>query len=130
MESMDPWHKPGRGKYVVDASGKVVPALPLPDGVTASPDGALVVPAPTDLVKVPAVHIMGPTRIAEWMLVDIRAAKLVDKDSELFQICQRLDGSGGLGLVESTIVIDLLAKDLSEADRAVILDLRNWPTPR
>lgn len=71
---------------------------------------------------------MGPTRVFEWLLVDIRVAKAVAPGSRLFAICQSLCERGGAcGVVEATLVIDL--QEMSSDDRAFLLDMRNWPRP-
>lgn len=115
--------RPGRGRYVVNAKGEVAPegALALPDGVTSAPalpSGILVAPPGP----------MGPTRVGEWLMVDIRVAKSVPAGTRLYKICQDLGERGFCGLVESTLVIDIL--EASAEDRPFLLNRLNWPAPK
>ena len=70
---------------------------------------------------------MGPTQVGEWLLVDVRQARLVDPTSHLWGLCSKLSGLGACGVVEATLVVDLLAA--SAADRLFLLDQANWPWP-
>lgn len=70
---------------------------------------------------------MGPTRLGEWLMVDVRVARGIDQASRLWEICARLGEKGACGVVASTLVVDLL--DATVADRAYLLDTRNWPRP-
>jgi hypothetical protein len=113
-----------RGKYIVDSDGNVVPRLDTPDGVITPP----VVPA----VVIPPTEPMGPTRIGELLLVDMRVAKTVADDTKryenLYNICTDLTERGACGVIESTLVIDIL--EANDADRRFLLTPQNWPKPR
>lgn len=69
----------------------------------------------------------GPTRVGELLLVDVRVARLVDPSSRLWRICSGLGAQGACGVVEATLVVDLLAAD--QGDREYLLDFGNWPRP-
>ena len=120
IESM----RPNRGRFVVDAKGAVRQTtddgLPIPEGVTVLPT------IPTVVEPVP---VMGPTRVGEWLMVDIRVAKAVQPGSRIFKICQDVSERGHCGVVESTLVIDLLEVRPDE-DRRFLLTRLNWPTPK
>ncbi len=62
---------------------------------------------------------MGPTRVGEWLMVDVRVAKAIAPDSRLFAICRDLVTRGHCGIVEATLVIDLL--EMSTDDRRYLL---------
>lgn len=103
--------RPERGRFVFNERGDVVSALAPPVGVGADERS----PGP-----------MGPTRVFEWLLVDIRIAKLVPPGTRLFTICQNLCERGGVcGVVEATLVVDLQA--VPAGDREFLLDMKNWP---
>jgi hypothetical protein len=71
---------------------------------------------------------IGPTRVFEWLLIDIRIAKTVPPGSRLYTICQSLCERGGsCGVVEATLVIDL--QEVPAVDRAFLLNMKNWPRP-
>lgn len=112
-------HREDRGRFVVDAKGVVVPArsleLELPEGVT-------VITGP--------VPVMGPTRVGEWLMVDVRVAKAVRQGTRLHRICQDLGERGYCGIIESTstLVIDLL--EARREDRHFLLNHANWPAPK
>jgi len=115
--------RPTRGKYVVDNAGNVVPAehLAMPEGVVSPPH-----------LTAPPAGPMGPTRVGELLLVDMRIAKVVADDSKrygaLYDICTDLTERGACGVVESTLVIDLL--EATNDDRLFLLTPQNWPKPR
>jgi hypothetical protein len=118
---MMPPHRDVRGRFIVDEKGKVVRdggGLALPEGVITPPELA-VDPGP----------IMGPTRVGEWLMVDVRVAKSVPKGTRLFKVCQELSERGHCGIIgpTATIVIDLL--EAHREDRHFLLDRTNWPTP-
>lgn len=117
------WYKPGRERYVANERGEVVPAsrLEAPDGVAAAPE---VRRGPT-VVGDPLPFPMGPTRVFEWLMVDIRVAKAVSPESRLYAICQGLCEGSACGIIEATLVIDLQA--MSADDRKFLLDAKNWP---
>lgn len=69
---------------------------------------------------------IGPTVLKEWLMVDVRVARRVGQQSKLWSICKSLGDRGGCGVIDGTLVIDLLSA--SSADRAYVLDLSNWPT--
>ena len=76
------------------------------------------------------VPVMGPTRVGEWLMVDVRVAKAVRPGSRLFKICGDLAVRGHCGVVESTstLVIDLL--EVSPGDGPFLLNRANWPAPK
>lgn len=118
------WHRSERGRFVANERGDFVPVFSLepPDGVERVPKALI---RPRVVIDAPAKPI-GPTRIFEWLLVDIRVAKAVSPGSRLYTICQGLcEGGGACGVVEATLVIDL--QEVSQSDRAFLLDMRNWP---
>lgn len=121
VDSMLSFHRDVRGRFVVNAKGEVVQVgeLALPEGVTTPPE-ITADPAPA----------MGPTRVGEWLMVDVRVAKSVPSGTRLFKICQDLGERGHCGIVESTstVVIDLL--EARREDRHFLLDRANWPTPK
>jgi hypothetical protein len=89
---------------------------------------------PTELLNpAPPAGPMGPTRLFEWLLVDIRICNAVANEREqrarLYAICQELSERvpTACGVIDTTIVIDLTAA--SKDDRAYLLDLTNWPRP-
>ncbi len=102
----------------MNSRGDVVPALVPPDGAGA----------PVELYS-PEIcepsHVLGPTSLGEWLMVDVRVAKLVPAGSRLYEICQALGERGVCGVIESTLVIDLL--EAPSGDRRYLLDEKNWP---
>lgn len=106
----------GRGRYVIDASGKVA-LVGAPDRALPVPEGVVVAPCPA----------MGPTRLGEWLMVDVRAAQAVKKGSRLFEICHDLASRKRAAVIESTLVIDLL--EMTKDNRRYLLDQTNWPVP-
>jgi len=114
--------RPGRGRYVANDKGEVVQesGLALPEHVVdapAQPSGVLADPPP----------VMGPSRVGELLMVDIRVAKAVPPGSRLYAICQSLSERNYAGKVESTLVIDLL--EVGAEDRRFLLNRANWPVP-
>lgn len=101
----------------MNSRGDVVPALVAPEGVT-----------PVELyapqVRTPEAPVIGPTHVGEWLMVDVRVAKSVAPGSDLYEICQALGERGACGVIESTLVIDLL--EASVGARRVLLDNVNW----
>lgn len=69
-------------------------------------------------------HVVGFTQIGEWLLLDARLAARVNEGTLLFEHCRRIADAGAVFVVESTMVIDLLAADAET--RAFILDRTNW----
>lgn len=104
----------GRGRYRVDSEGKLVPMLKSPEEMDRTYRPASLEP-------------IGPTRIGEYLLVDLRLAWRVDPDSKLYAICAELESRGHCNVVESTVVIDIL--EATNEDRPVLLDKTNWPKP-
>lgn len=103
-----------RGRFVLDKLGRVVPALSTPSEL--------------DLKYSPAGSpIVGPTRLGELLMVDVRLAKQIAPASRLYEVCQELSGRAACGVVEATLVIDLL--EASAPDRLVLLNPDNWPRP-
>lgn len=103
------------GRYKVDAStGRVSK-----DDVVRDPGMEVYRPATPEVI--------GPTRLYEWLMVDLRVAKLVEPGTPLHVICQELGLAGSCGVVASTLVIDLAAA--SPRERALLLDQASWPTP-
>ena len=85
-------------------------------------------PAQVDeMVVGPAVQLMGPTRLGEWLMVDARVARAVPSDSPVFKACQALSERGSCGVIEGTVVIDLL--DAGREARELLLNPNNWPKP-
>jgi len=80
-----------RGRYVVK-DGQVVPSLPLPEGVTKDPGAELYSPSLCQSAPVP---VIGPTRLGEMLMIDIRVAKKVKAGTRLHSICEALDFSPG-----------------------------------
>ncbi len=99
---------------MVDRQGNVVP-------VPAFDPPAAVGLAP--FVAPPAAQ--GPTYVGEWLMVDVRIAKKIAPDSRLYRVCQDLSERGACGVVESTLVIDVL--EATSDDRRFILAESNWP---
>jgi len=114
METMD---RAPRGKFIVNSKGDVVPALVAPDGVA--------VELYSPQVCEPPAHVLGPTYLGEWLMVDVRVAKKVASGTRLYEICQSLGERGVCGVVESTLIIDLL--EAKTDDRRFLLDKDNWP---
>lgn len=100
-----------KGRFIVKADGTVVPEVTVPSPAIVLPD------AP----------IMGPSRIGEFLMVDIRTAKAIAHGTKLHKICSRLSRQKGCGVVESTLVIDLLVA--SRDERRFLLCPTNWPKP-
>lgn len=108
-----------KGRFIVKPDGSVVPesSIKLPDPIK------LLLPAPI----VAASPVMGRTRVGEYLMIDIRIAKAIPKGSKLFKICQKLARAKACGVVESTLVIDLLRAH--DADGRFLLCPTNWPKP-
>lgn len=70
---------------------------------------------------------MGPTRLGEWLMVDIRVAKAVEHGTRLFEVCEELSLRNACGVIASTLVVDLL--EAKASDRRFLLDKTNWPKP-
>lgn len=101
------------GRFVSDSSGKVrrVPQLPTPSEMFSPAD---------------ASPVIGPTRIGEWLLVDVRVARAVPHGTKLHALCQELSRRHGCGVDSETLIIDLL--DVRDNDdRTFLLDVSNWP---
>lgn len=110
-------HGNGRkGRYVVKADGTVVPevvaALPTPASIPT-----IVTPPP----------VMGRSLVGEYLMVDIRVAKRVTHGSKLHKICTRLSRVQGCGVVESTLIIDLLKA--TDDEGRFLMCPTNWPKP-
>lgn len=75
-----------------------------------------------------AAVAMGPSRVGELLLVDVRVARLVPRESRLWGIFEPLVQVDSCEVVGKTLVIDLLSVRKRE-DREYILDVKNWPTP-
>jgi hypothetical protein len=122
---MLPPHREVRGRFIVNAKGEVVQAggLEVPEGVAAPPG------APAGISADPA-PVMGPTRVGEWLMVDVRVAKSVLPGTRLFKICQDLGERGYCGIIGDTftVVIDLL--EARREDRHFLLNRANWPAPK
>lgn len=103
-----------RGRFRVDSEGKLVPVLKTPDEIVETYR-----PLPPEII--------GPTRVGEYLLIDLRLAHLIPKDSKLFAVCEELTQKGACGVIESTLVIDFL--ETTTEGRAVLLDKSNWPKP-
>lgn len=103
-----------KGRYVVKPDGTVVPEITLPSAVE--------IYTPANMPP-----IIGSTRIGEYLMIDIRVAQLIPKGSKLFKICEKLSRAKACGVVESTLVIDLL--DASAPERRFLLCPTNWPKP-
>lgn len=69
---------------------------------------------------------MGPTRLAEWLMVDVRIARAVPPESRLWRVCEALGAAGACGVIEATLVVDIL--EASPRDRPLLLDPASWPT--
>lgn len=95
--------------------------------------GPRLVDPSTLVAPAPPAGPMGPTRLCEWLMVDIRVANLVSNEREryarLFKICQELSERQppACGVVAGTIIIDLPA--VEKSDRQFLLDATNWPKP-
>jgi hypothetical protein len=85
------WTATPRGRYVVK-DGQVVPSLPLPEGVTKDPGAELYSPSLCQSAPVP---VIGPTRLGEMLMIDIRVATKVEAGTRLHSICEALDSSPG-----------------------------------
>ena len=70
---------------------------------------------------------IGPTRIGELLLVDVRSARRVPPDSRLAEVCRRLFRTGACEIVEATLVIDIL--EVPVGDRGLVADPSSWPGP-
>jgi hypothetical protein len=122
----------GKGRFIVRSDGTVVPApesrIVVPNPAILSP-GARVVRCGKETLVFPAVvtPTLGPTRVGEYLMVDIRTAKAIPGGTRLHKICSRLSRSKGCGVVESTLVIDLLVA--SRDERRFLLCPTNWPKP-
>jgi hypothetical protein len=116
---MDTMDRGPRGKFVVNSKGDVVPALVAPDGTT----GEIEIYSPR-ICELP-LPMIGPTSLGEWLMVDVRVAKRVASGTKLYEICQSLGERGVCGVVESTLIIDLL--EAKAEDRRFLLDKDNWP---
>lgn len=71
---------------------------------------------------------IGPTRLGEYLMVDVRVVQLVGEGSRLWSICRELSRRHACGVVEATLVIDLL--ETSVSDREYLLDFSKWPTTK
>jgi len=116
--------RPKRGKFILNDKGEVVPApdLELPYGVVSEPEVELHRPV---IVESSPVPVVGPTRIGELLLVDIRVAKNVVPRTRLHDICVGLSDRKACGVIESTLVIDL--QEASADDARFLLNKNNWP---
>jgi hypothetical protein len=72
---------------------------------------------------------MGPTRVGEWLMVDIRMAKKLEPGTRTYDICQALSAKqpSACGIVDNTLVIDLL--EAKSDDRRFLLCPTSWPRP-
>ncbi len=102
----------------MNSKGNIMPALEPPDGV-----GEVELYSPE--ISKPDRPPVGPTRLGEWLMVDVRAAKRVAPGTRLYEICQALGERGACGVVESTLIIDLL--EAKTEDRRYLLNSENWP---
>jgi hypothetical protein len=109
------------GRYRVAGDGRVVRD---PDG--AGPGSAEPVETGQlhSQLELPQ-HVVGPTRLGEWLMVDVRVAKAVPRGSRLYAVCQALGERRACGVVEHTLIIDLL--EASAEDRAFLLRGTSWP---
>jgi hypothetical protein len=79
-----------------------------------------------DSVYRPACAVpQGPTRLGEWLMVDVRVARAVPPGSRLWGVCAELGSRGACGVIESTLVVDVL--EAAAGDRGLILDPSSWP---
>jgi len=108
------------GRYRVNEHGEVVRE-------DFCSDGPRVVEGPriVDPGEEVARPVIGPTRVGEWLMVDVRVSKAVPRASRLYEVCQALCERGACGVVENTLVIDLL--EASARDRAFLLRKSSWP---
>lgn len=106
-----------RGRFVSNADGEVVQVGPV-----ALPDALGALPA------VDQAPVMGPTRVGEWLMVDVRVAKAVEPGTRIFKICQDVAEREHCGVIGATLVVDLL-EVRSEEDRHFLLNRANWPRP-
>lgn len=98
----------------MNSKGDVVPVLVPPAGVELY--------SPT--IHRPAPPVIGTTRLFDWLMVDVRVAKNVTVGSRLYEICQGLSERGACGVIESTLIIDLL--EMKSEDRRFLLTKDNW----
>lgn len=103
-----------------------VPATFTPAGiyVPPPPDGVVTVPEVPGVIDTPDEHINGHTRLGEYLMVDVRIAKVVQPGSRLERVCQALAERGACGVIEHTLVVDLM--EASPEDRALLLDPHNF----
>lgn len=104
----------------MNSKGDLVPVLVPPDGC------GLDRPADPQVRKSDQPSpVLGPTQLFDWLMVDVRIAKKISSESRLYEICQSLGERGACGVIESTLVIDLL--EIKAEDRRFLLDKDNWP---
>lgn len=102
------------GRYRVNEAGLIVR------------DGPEIVDPGKEVFTPAGPKAMGPTRIREWLMVDVRVAKAVPQGSRLYDICRALGERQACGVVENTLIIDLL--EASPEDRTFLLHEATWPT--
>lgn len=86
------------------------------------PEGSRIVDPGDEVVR----PVVGPTRLGEWLMVDVRVSKAVPHGSRLYDVCQALCERQACGVVEHTLIIDLL--EASPEDRAFLLRRASWPS--
>jgi len=65
------------------------------------------------------------TIVGEFIMVDVRVARAIPQGTRLHRACEALAARQKCGVISSTFVVDFLEADA--ADRAVLLDVANWP---
>lgn len=122
-----------KGRFIVKSDGTVVPEpdITIPSSAIALPStNVVIVRCGKESLSFPRIidgPVLGPSRVGEYLMVDIRTAKAIPKTGRLNKICSRLARAKGCGVIESTLVIDLLVANSEE--RRFLLCPTNWPKP-